>query len=146
LESEMAKHESTDPDIIAAEIDSRFPNRSHSGLPVHVVRARELRCRRPASRPRPVETRLLPTFTHCFPRSFTPAPAGSLIPFTPFTERSRWGASDIEGQTREGERVGTNESNRFRLEEIIRRLCQSPSSIKLRHRRFSSSVTDSHTT
>src|SRR6266436_37306 len=38
LESEIAKHESTDPDIIAAEIDSRFPNRSPSWLPVNVVR------------------------------------------------------------------------------------------------------------
>jgi len=39
-----------DPDIIAAEIDSRFPNRSPSGPPVHVVRSRDLHCRRPPSR------------------------------------------------------------------------------------------------
>ena len=97
LESEMAKHESTDPDIIAAEIDSQIPICSPSGLPVHVVRSRELRCRRPASR----------------------HPLANTFGVAQFTERSRWGASDIDGQTREGERVGTNESNRFRLEEII---------------------------
>jgi hypothetical protein len=51
----------------------------------------------------------------------------SFIPFTPFAEdrqavlaqfaeRSRWGASDIDGRTREDERVGTDESNRLRFE------------------------------
>ena|SRR5947208_7346615 len=39
-----------DPDFIAAEIDSRIPICSPFGLPVHVVRSRELHCRRPPSR------------------------------------------------------------------------------------------------
>lgn len=35
-----------------------------------------------------------------------------------FAERSRWGATDIDAQTRDGERLGTNESNRLRPEEV----------------------------
>ncbi len=39
-----------DPDVIAQEIGSRIPIRSPFGLPVHVVRSRDLHCRRPPSR------------------------------------------------------------------------------------------------
>ena len=42
------------PDVIAAEIDSRIPIRSPFGLPVHVVHSRDLHCRGPSSRARPV--------------------------------------------------------------------------------------------
>jgi hypothetical protein len=35
-----------DPDIIAVEIDSCFPNRSPLGLPVYVGRSHDLHCRR----------------------------------------------------------------------------------------------------
>src|SRR5882724_2265471 len=43
-----------DPDVIAQEIDSQISLCSPFGLPVHVVRSRDLRCRRPSSRPQPI--------------------------------------------------------------------------------------------
>jgi hypothetical protein len=43
-----------DRNVIAAEIDSQIPICSPFGLPVHVIRSRELHCRRPPSRPSPV--------------------------------------------------------------------------------------------
>ena len=47
-----------DPDVIAQEIDSRIPIRSPFGLAVHVVRSRDLHCRR--SRSRSLAIRRLP--------------------------------------------------------------------------------------
>src|SRR2546422_5835307 len=47
-----------DPDIIAAEIDSRIaPFAYPSGFPVYVVRSRDLHCRRPPRGARPVRRR-----------------------------------------------------------------------------------------
>jgi hypothetical protein len=60
------------------------------------------------------------TLTHCFPRSFTfyvAHPIHFIVEDPPSRPRpsrewNRSGASDIDAQTREGERVGMNESNR----------------------------------
>src|SRR2546430_17684283 len=41
-------------DVITAEIDSRIPIRSPFGLPVHVVRSRDLPCLRSPSRARAI--------------------------------------------------------------------------------------------
>src|ERR1700720_1830044 len=75
----------------------------------------DIRCpkeRRPASRPRPVE---LARYPHSLAASLAALPSMSLIPFTPFAERSLWGASDIDGQPERAREWERTESNRVGL-------------------------------
>jgi len=57
------------------------------------------RYRRSLITTRSIETRSLPTLTHCFPRS--PAAAGSLIPFAPFVSDY----SRLEGKPRRAKKL-----------------------------------------